>query len=153
MENHMQFEKPTVRYAEFGTRLVAMLIDIVIMLIITAIIFVGFGISFYNQSDEVLSNTWMVGFILYYIFGIPLTSLLYYSLFESSKRQATPGKIVMRIIVVNDQFEQIRFLQALGRNAGRFISGFLLIGYFIALGNKKCQTLHDQMANTYVILK
>ncbi len=145
--------EPEIKYTDFGTRLLAMVIDNVIILILIFTVFGGFITALFVGPDEPMSGTWLFSLIFYYIIGIPLTGLLYRTLFECSKRQATPGKIVMRIIVVDENFERLSFGQSLGRNASKYISGIFLIGYLIALGNDKCRTLHDQIAGTYVIFK
>jgi len=55
---------------------------------------------------------------------------------------------------VNKYGDRVSFLQAFGRNLGKILSGLILyIGFFMAIWTDKKQTLHDQMANTYVVLK
>ncbi len=71
---------------------------------------------------------------------------------ESGGRQATVGKMAMRIKVTDLYGQRISFLNATGRYFGKIISGaILLIGYFMMLWDDKNQTLHDRMAGTLVI--
>lgn len=79
---------------------------------------------------------------------------LYYALFESSERQATPGKMALGIKVTNLQGNRISFLNATGRYFGKIISGLLFgFGYIMILFTEKKQGLHDLMAGTLVVKK
>jgi uncharacterized RDD family membrane protein YckC len=79
---------------------------------------------------------------------------LYFALFESSERQATPGKQIIGIKVTDMQGNRIGFWQATGRNFGKIVSGIILfIGYFMAGFTEKNQALHDIMAGCLVINK
>lgn len=80
--------------------------------------------------------------------------MLYFSWMESSKLQASLGKMLLGIKVVNAQGGRQTFLQALGRNAGKIISGLTFnIGYFMAGATRRKQALHDKLANAYVVDK
>lgn len=154
--DYFDFEdQPKVQYADFGTRLLALIIDAVIIWILIIAILALFVVPVFlaEEVGEDISGIFTLGLILYYFFGIPLTGILYRTFFEASSQQGTPGKIMMKIKVVNRHNERISFGQALGRNLARILSSFLFIGYLIALGNDKCRTLHDQMADTNVIKK
>ncbi|AFI30655.1 hypothetical protein A4A36_13440 [Bacillus subtilis] len=82
-----------------------------------------------------------------YIFGI-----LYYSLLTSSKMQATLGKKLMGIIVVNQYGERISFWHSFGRSFAYIPSGILYIGYIMAAFPSKL-ALHDYICGTKVIYK
>ncbi|HXB10711.1 MAG TPA: RDD family protein, partial [Bacteroidia bacterium] len=78
--------------------------------------------------------------------------LLYYSFWESSKFQATPGKLAARIRVMNASGDRISFLRALGRNLCKIISGIiLLIGYMMAGWTEKKQALHDLITDCVLV--
>ena len=80
------------------------------------------------------------------------TIFLYYSLMESSKYQATLGKIVMGIKVVDHNNQRLQFPQALLRNLSKILSGFiLLIGYIMIIFDDRKQGLHDKIADTFVL--
>lgn len=155
MEHIEEYDKSPVRYGDFGTRLLAQIIDGIIVTFLVILVFVLLLSPIILGSDpsDTTEGILAVSAILYYLFGIPLTFLFYRSLFEGSKRQATPGKITMKLKVVNYNYQPISMGQAFGRNLSKILSSFLLIGYLISLGNKKVQTLHDQIANTYVVFK
>ena len=77
---------------------------------------------------------------------------LYYALFESSVKQATPGKQALGLIVTDLDGNRIGFMRASGRFFGKIISGCLLtIGYIMAGFTEKKQALHDIMAGCLVV--
>ena len=81
-----------------------------------------------------------------------LTGWLYFALQESGNSQATIGKKALGLKVVNAEGQRISFGQASGRHFGKIISTIILfIGYLMMIWDEKKQTLHDKMANTYVV--
>ena len=142
--------------AGFGPRWGAILVDVNILLVVAMLIFRSVipNLRSGNILPSELSNVSIIGGILLYFIGLPLISILYQSIFESSKFQGTPGKIAVKIKVVNLKGERITFLQALGRNSGKIVSGLILnIGFLMAIWTVKKQALHDIIANTYVVHK
>ena len=78
--------------------------------------------------------------------------IIYYALMESSKYQATVGKIVMGIKVVNKQGQGLDFSKALLRNLSKILSAFILgIGYIMIIFDDRKQGLHDKIADTFVV--
>ncbi len=138
-------------YAGFWLRLAAYLMDTIIF---TAAFVVLFFIV-------ILLSTvlFQVTFNLEYlriIIAIPVLVLqcLYFSLFESSEKQATIGKLIVGIQVVNYDGKRIQFGTALGRFFAKILSTLsLYIGFLMALWTDKKQTLHDKMTNTLVVIK
>jgi uncharacterized RDD family membrane protein YckC len=79
---------------------------------------------------------------------------LYYALMESSKYQATLGKIVLGIVVTDTSGQRISFGRATGRYFAKIISQIiLLIGYIMIAFTEKKQGLHDIIASTLVVVK
>ncbi|WFA06722.1 RDD family protein [Bacillus sp. HSf4] len=79
---------------------------------------------------------------------------LYFTLMESSKWQATLGKKIMGIQVMEAEAEggRISFGRAAGRFFARsFLSPILMIGYILAFFTEKRQALHDLLAGTIVV--
>jgi uncharacterized RDD family membrane protein YckC len=142
--------------AGFGPRWGALLVDANILLIVI-ILFFRSVIPMLRSGDfepSELSDSFLIGGVFMYFFGLPLIGILYQSIFECTKFQGTPGKIAVKIKVVNKHGERVSFLQAFGRNSGKILSALILyIGFFMAIWTDKKQALHDQMANTYVVLK
>ena len=142
--------------AGFGPRWGALLVDANILLIVIMLLFRSVIPMLRSGNFEAseLSDSFIIGSVFMYFLGIPLIGILYQSIFECSKYQGTPGKIAVKIKVVNKHGDRVSFLQAFGRNLGKILSGLILyIGFFMAIWTDKKQTLHDQMANTYVVLK
>lgn len=77
--------------------------------------------------------------------------LLYTSVLESSRLQATLGKLAMFIRVADDEGGRMTLLRALARNALKLISALpLCIGYLMAGWTAKKQALHDILARCTV---
>jgi uncharacterized RDD family membrane protein YckC len=73
---------------------------------------------------------------------------------ESSQYHATLGKMLLGLIVTDDQGRPITFGRATGRFFSKLISRFTLgIGYIMAGFTQRKQALHDLIANTLVVRK
>ncbi len=122
---------------------------------------VGFWIRIMAQNIDVLFSVFV--FFILSILKLPdiwivvtgsLLTLLYYSIFEASPLQATPGKMAMKIIVTNNEFKRITFIQSLLRSIAKVFSAlFLFIGFSMIEYNDKKKGLHDYLAKTMVIFK
>ena len=76
----------------------------------------------------------------------------YFTLLESSRWQATLGKLLLGIRVTDLSGQRISFLRAAGRLFGKTLSGqILLIGYLMAAFTEREQALHDLLASTIVV--
>lgn len=135
-------------HAGFVLRLLAFIIDFLLMFLITTFIWAIFQIPIPENSKVLFSGK-------FYLFKSPLSILfgwLFYSLFESSKFKATPGKILIGLIVTDNNYNRIDFGTASGRFFGKILSGLILgIGYFMIGWTKNKQGLHDVLANTFVV--
>jgi len=151
---------PSLVYADFGRRLLAFIIDVIIISVPLGILWGIFGAALFgaaSTSDGDMSPVGGMAFAGGYA-GIQILSLalqiLYFSYFESSEKQASLGKQVMGIKVVDLNGNRLSFMNALGRNASRIISGAVcLIGYIMAAFTAKKQALHDMIASTLVVNK
>lgn len=77
--------------------------------------------------------------------------LLYYSLLESSAKQATWGKQICGLKVTDLQGNRLTFGRAMGRAAAKvFLSNACFLGYLAVFFTEKRQTLHDLVAGTLV---
>jgi uncharacterized RDD family membrane protein YckC len=87
------------------------------------------------------------------LLGITL-NWLYFALMESSSKQATPGKMAIRIAVTDLRGNRISFGRATGRHFGKIISIFtFFIGFLMAGFTKRKQALHDMMAGCLIICR
>lgn len=135
-----QSENRIFNYAGFWIRVGAALVDGVILGILNVIIsFIYLGTYSIYQSDTLLSVvSWILG-------------ILYYTLMESSERQATLGKMAVGIKVGDAHGNKISFANALGRYFAKIISAIILgIGFLMVAWDDRKQGLHDKIADTYV---
>lgn len=137
--------------AGFWRRLGAYAVDwVVLRLICAPLNFLLFmHTDFFNWASEEETGPPFYVFLL--IGGI---IWLYWTLFEASKLQATPGKLALGIRVTDFDGRRATFGKAALRNLAKFLSllpfgaGFLMI----AITSKK-QGLHDLLAGTLVLRK
>ena len=164
MEN-LTNDQTKVRYAGFWLRFVAYIIDDLIMgfvgfLIslpfIGGIIFSAIGIGENTESTEniVKGIAGIIGSIIGLTVVVAMLGWLYFALMESSKTQATLGKMALGLKVTDLEGNQISFARATGRYFGKIISGMILyIGFILAGLTEKKQALHDIMASCLVVRK
>jgi uncharacterized RDD family membrane protein YckC len=107
-----------------------------------------------DRNFEALGGAlFSVGMILI-SFGFFVVGWLYHTWMESSRYQATLGKIALGIIVTDLNGARISFARANARFFGKWISGMIMnIGYLMAAFTEKKQALHDILAGCLVILK
>jgi uncharacterized RDD family membrane protein YckC len=156
--------KPVV-YAGFWLRVVAYIIDGIILGAAHAIIFVPLftmmgitafnrHIDFENMTDEQSAGMIMAMLSVFgaTIIAVAIMGWLYYALMESSSKQATIGKMALGLKVTDLNGNRIDFMRATGRYFGKFISQLILcIGYMMAGFTQKKQALHDILANCLVV--
>lgn len=144
-------------YAGFWHRFSAFIIDSVIITI--PIFIVGFSIGFlaemsfitgaYDYNDRIALFV-DIAYVLNLFIAI-LIYLLYFAISHSSSWQASIGKKLVGLKVIDYNGQRISFWRSLGRTVATYLSGILYIGYIIAGLTKKKQALHDFIAKTYVI--
>lgn len=141
-------------YAGFWRRFVAAVIDALVLSIALFVIKFLSGGNQHNVSIEMFddlsplgnSGSWRNN-ILYF-----LLNLIYYAALESSKYQATIGKMALDIRVIDTDGHRLSSQKAIVRYLGKIISAvILMIGYIMAAFDSKKQALHDKIATTYVI--
>ncbi len=146
----------------------AHIIDFIIIYVVNLFVIVplmgavGFGIASSNDFDlesmtegdimasaMALMSALVVGSAIAYVIRI-----IYGAAFESSKHQATLGKMAMGIKVTDTNGGRLTFVKALLRAIGKIISGMLIfIGYIMAAFTEKKQALHDMIASSLVVKK
>jgi uncharacterized RDD family membrane protein YckC len=156
-------QPPPVRYAGFWRRFVAHVIDqivvgiaaLVVLLPGLALLGIGIGAGIMEGSESAVGL--ILAAVAAYLVAILLIVIgqwLYYALMESSRKQATLGKLALGIIVTDLSGNRISFGRATGRYFGKIVSGMImLIGYIMAGFTERKQALHDIMASCLVILK
>ena len=142
-------EKEDVKFSGFWVRLVALMIDNVIVIILSFIPAFVFGLmgGLMTTRNEFISTIFPL--ILYAVIIIGMAC--YFAAFYASKYQATPGKMLFGIKVVDKNGERISFWRGIGRYAATFISSIFCLGYIMAGFHPQKRAFHDLLAGTYVI--
>ncbi len=155
-----------LNYGDFWLRLVAYLVDSVVMGIAVFAIFIPLvaitGVAAHlhgledmqrrGQPDPALVAGIITLFITF-VGAALLITWLYHAYFESSTWQATPGKRVVNLYVTDLSGQRISFLNATGRHFAKIVTGLipLFIGYIMAAFTERRQALHDMIAGTLVL--
>ena len=114
------------RYAGFWWRVLAGLIDNIILAIISV------ALSFMGVP--------FIGFFIYW---------LYFVILQSSEKRSTLGMRVCDIKIHDEHFNKLGFWRLTGRYFATGLSGIiLLIGFFMIAFTKRKQGLHDLVART-----
>lgn len=154
-------------YAGFWLRFVAYIIDYIIIWAVQAFVAIpilaAVGITFVQNAGNMdnMTESDMVGMLMGFVAAASATALLttilvvlYFTLMESSKYQATVGKLALGLIVTDENGGKLDFVKALIRNLCKIISSMILmIGYIMVGFTEKKQGLHDIIAKTLVVKK
>jgi uncharacterized RDD family membrane protein YckC len=152
-------------YAGFWLRFGAWIIDYILITIPATFVAMAMGFQHAittlfaqmetNQSAALSAYLEEVRPISYIVL---LIGFAYYVLFESSKWQATPGKLACGIRVTDTAGQRLSLGRAASRNLIRlanavpFLSVFLpLVFYVTAAFSERKQGIHDMLAGTYVL--
>ena len=133
-------------YSGFWKRFAAFLIDclIVSLVILTLSAVMGFSVGVGGVGGAGASA---LGILI--AIAAPW---LYWAGMESSKHQATIGKMALGMAVTDQFSNRISFLRATARYFGKFLSGLtLLIGFIMAAFTQRKQALHDMLAGSLVV--
>lgn len=139
------------RYAGFWRRLAALLVDALILYTIFALVTWPLALI-YAWTFHVAE--YEAGKAIGYLFGpvLMVGPFLYWSLMESSARQASVGKMLLGIVVTDLHGRRLSRKRALGRNLGKIISVFFFgIGYVLLVFTARKQALHDLIADCLVL--
>lgn len=154
---------PATLYAGFWLRVVAYLVDNIIIGVPFGIAFVlflvfgGLGAAIHGVQEGGEPNPQFVAFLVAFCIVFAVVALaggwLYYAYFESSVWQATPGKKILNLFVTDMNGNPVSFGRASGRFFAKMITGLipLGIGYILAGITEKKQALHDMIASCLVL--
>ena len=135
--------------ASFGSRLTAMIIDLVIISSISIISLI-FGLSLIDQELNIYDSKTIILFAPA-LLGLLLISSSYFILLHGFSGKSI-GKIILGLKIINREGKTIDYWGAFIRWIGYFLSlGFIFIGFLWALIDKDSQTWHDKLAKTYVV--
>lgn len=142
-------------YATDGSRIVAIIVDLIILSVVSFIIALPFGtltltfpFMFSYTRSLAPSNAIFVPSEVLYI----LLMLLYFTYFEGTSGQ-TLGKKIKGIKVVKENGDPPSLVDALIRTILRIIDGiaFYLVGFIVIQVSEKKQRLGDKAAGTIVV--
>ncbi|HEX7349111.1 MAG TPA: RDD family protein [Rhodanobacteraceae bacterium] len=130
-------------HAGFWRRVAAYLVDFLIIAAPLWLLDASFGHGAHSPAGRLGTDFFKIALLW-----------LYWAGFESSGLQATPGKLVLGLSVVDMQGMRIGFLHATGRYFGKLLSSLILcVGYMMAGWTERKQALHDLLAHTCVVQK
>ncbi len=156
-------------YAGLGRRFIACIVDVIFVIILGLVTVAGFGLFrglqnlyFYavqhvpadQLTVEGTTGALIASIIAAYGVMLVIVPWLYFAGFESARSQATPGKVLMRLVVTDMDGQKPTFARTTLRFFAKFISilivfiGFLMIGF-----TKNHQGLHDKIAGCLVLLQ
>ena len=141
-------------YASGIKRLLAFFIDrLLLHAAFSVIFFWWWGDSFGWDYGSLNFGIFHLG-LKFWSYNVLVEALvvLYYSYMESSKYQATLGKLALGIKVTDVRHQPIDFSKALLRNLSKYLSTLILwIGYIMIIFDDRKQGLHDKIADTLVV--
>ena len=156
-------------YAGLGRRIVAFIVDTILILLLDVVAVAVLGLfrglqNLYffavqqlpveSLTTEGTSAALFGSIIAAYGIVIIVIPWLYYAGFESSRSQATPGKLLMRIIVTDLEGNKPTFARVTLRHFAKFISTLIIFLGFLMIGlTQKRQGLHDRIAGCLVLLQ
>jgi len=160
------YAQPTVQYAGFWLRVVAYLIDSIVLSVGFMALFIPFAImtgltavlgNIHPGEDPrevgaVLGGTFFLG--LFTVVSLAfLGGWLYHAKMESSEWQATLGKKALNLRVTDMYGAPISFARASGRHFAKLITGMipLGVGFMLAGLTERRQALHDMIASCLVL--
>ena len=140
----------SAEYIGFWWRVLAYIIDYFVTYVVGFIIGLIIGVTLAvmmgpgrGVQDAITVVAGVVGFVM---------TWLYFSLMESSKTQATLGKMAIGVRVVDDMGNRLSFGRATGRFFAKILSALILGIGFIMIGlTDRKQGLHDLIASTFVV--
>lgn len=131
------------QYGGFWIRFAAYAIDFVILLIPTLLVSFLFRATTPADNPAVELVNFIISLTIWWV---------YTAVLQSSYWQATLGKKLLGLKVVDYEGTRISFGRATGRYFASFLSAILLcIGLIMIAFTKKKQALHDMMAGTLVV--
>ena len=144
---------PRLIYAGFWLRAVAYMTDTILISVVLGLVASFYPSIFLKFPDASPPSLTALPQLTTFAFVLTTSvTWLYYSIFEASTWQATPGKRILRIYVTDLSGRRLTLARAAARNFGKIISGLtFLVGYLIAGFTEKKQALHDLLAGCLVL--
>jgi uncharacterized RDD family membrane protein YckC len=145
-------------YAGFWRRLVAAILDQVILTVGRVFVYGALGLIVYAVIHFAELRDYQV--LIFSILGGCLFFLdiwltwIYFALLESSYYQGTPGKLALGIRVWHKEKRALTFEEATVRYFAKILSRLtLLIGYILCAFSSRKQALHDFVASSVLVVQ
>lgn len=140
-------------YAGFWLRVVAYFIDTLLMSPIVGLAMSFHPSAFIKNIDAAMASPGELPQPTPLAFALVIfVGFIYYTLFESSGWQATPGKRFLRLYVTDANGQRLTLLRAAARNFPKMIfSSAFPIAHMLAGITEKKQALHDLLAGSLVL--
>jgi uncharacterized RDD family membrane protein YckC len=156
-------------YAGLGRRFIAFIVDAIIILLFDLVAMTVLGLTrgiqnsyFYfvqHVPAEQLTLEGTMGALYGSViaaYGVLLVVIpwLYFAGFESSRGQATPGKLLVHIVVTDMAGNKPTFARVTLRHFAKFVSALIIFIGFLMIGlTNKRQGLHDRISGCLVLLQ
>lgn len=156
-------------YAGLGRRFVAFLVDFIVILLFDLVAMAVLGLTrgiqnsyFYfvqhvpveQLTTEATMGAFLGSVIAAYGVVLIIIPWLFFAGFESSRSQATPGKLLMHIVVTDMTGNKPTFARVTLRHFAKFVSALIIFIGFLMIGlTQKRQGLHDKIASCLVLLQ
>jgi uncharacterized RDD family membrane protein YckC len=157
LTQHAEPPRPQARvvYAGFWLRAAAYVVDSILLGLTAGLLIIGPLMEHAGLSPD---NPWIlltgssrqvvaVQLLMIMVFW------LYWATMESSPWQATLGKRIFGLVVVDLTGKRISFARATGRYFAKVLSSLFFIGFIMAAFTARKQALHDMLASTLVVSK
>lgn len=131
------YETRIVEYASFTARMIAFLTDVFLFIIVT------YGLYYVLKPTPSY-----IGFLQMFWWKIIFVIIIYFIYFDGSEKNATPGKQIMNIRLLNEEKREIDY-SASAKHL--LFSTLLFFGFFRLLLNNKQQTLADKMCKVIIV--
>lgn len=164
MQKPFTLPTPTVKssalYGSLTARLIAFLVD-------TTLLVFSYSLVLYSVSDtpqqlyswenifqdgETLNQLVAVSKMVFYNPYFPLLHWLYFTVLQSSQKQATIGKSTLGLRVADLRGKRISFARANFRYFAMILSAApLCLGFLLVRSTRRRQALHDYLCGTVVV--
>lgn len=152
------------RYAGFVTRMVAVVLDMVlivsavfIIVVVVRLVLTFLGITEILQAIPLVEDIQSKPVVstLTSVVTVLLINMLFFSIYQVFfwlAAGATPGKALIGLRVVPERGQKLTFKQAVVRALTWYVSAFVFfLGFLTVLVNERRQGWHDRWANTCVL--
>jgi len=145
---------PAARYGGFWIRFVAAIIDALALGIVvwpvSGMLALMIGVAGGRVDMPGIGIHLVRGIVIWTMFLC--AGWIYEAAMESSSKQATLGKMALRLKVTDEYGSRISFARASARYFSKILSRMILmIGYIMAGFTARKQALHDMIAGTLVV--